>query len=134
MKTMRCRNFFRLVTIFNLCQVGRNMYTLKFGRGVLEIQCTNFRQFQSASITRQKQQKLIDQSYLILTTAFCLLMYTEFQIGILLHWPFTLAYCYIGLKFFFLIQLLPYTQFDEVIMMRYNDALYIMMRFFSLYL
>ena len=122
------------------------MYTLKFGRGVLEIQCTNFRQFQSASITRQKQQKFIDQSYLILTIAFCLLMYTEFlslngilAYCLLMYTEFLslngiLAYCYIGLKFFSLIQLLPYTQFDKVIMMRYNDALYIMMRFFSLYL
>ena len=55
-------------------------------------------------------------------------MYTEF-----LSLKVILAYYYIGLKFFSWIQLLPYTQLDKVIMMRYNDALYIMMRFFSLF-
>ena len=79
---MRCRNFFRLMTICNLCQVARNMYTLKFGGGILETQC----------ITRQKKQKFTDQSYLILSIANLLvdvyrISIVESHIGILLHWP-----------------------------------------------
>ena len=78
---MRCRNFFRFMTIFNLCQVARNMYEVWLGH----FGDTMYRQFQS-TVQDKKQQKLTDQSYLILSTA--LLMYTEF----LSYWHIAAGY------------------------------------------
>ena len=99
MKTMRCRNFFRFMTIFNLCQVAKNVYEVWLGHFgdtmyqiQIQLQCTGNSKVQYNKT--KKQQKLTDQSYLIFSTAYSLLMCTEF----LSYWHITTEY-----------KLLPYT-------------------------
>ena len=92
MKTMRCRNFFRLMTICNLCQVARNMYTEVWWGHFGDTMCVPILDNSKLQYNKTKAAKIhrsiISNSlYSFLLVDVYRIAIVESHISILLHWP-----------------------------------------------